>query len=236
MDDICYFTPIPLNQTAKGSFETKQRVILEAFAHISDESLLLTPFSVLSCALTTQFRLEPLTIKYDLLTVSSYMCASDSRSRSSEKKMQVILLHLPYLGSVDMLASITVKSCPMQAAVKGRLTDQEVIVELNNTRRESDWLKVEKRRVLDLVASVVAWCNREIASYNQGLSGFIEPLINARISRIQAEQHILQENQQMLLDLREPYIPPPISLPLPFESPSCPSSHDDRGDYWDDDD
>jgi hypothetical protein len=230
--DTYYFVPdLPrTHQGVQQFFETQRRALIAAIQQESDERLVMTSLPVYSSALVSKFRLEPLTIHYEQLSVSDSVqdASSSYGARCAQAKVQVVTLHLPFIGNTEVLKLVAGHAWSQQDVVQAHFAERELLVDIKNTRRDIDWMKSEKRRVLDVVALVVAWCNREVEEYNQSLVTPIEPLVAKRIARIQEERRLLQENREMLTALTEPYVPT-VTL-SPKEVVTVPPTNDD----WDD--
>jgi hypothetical protein len=185
--DTYYFTTEMhhAGQKVKEYFDEKHRAVRTVIAQEPDERLLMTSLPVYSSSLVARFRQEPLIIQYQQLSVSDFVGElSDSYTFSrSRPKTQVVVLHLPFLGSTEVLKLVTSPwAKQQQQGVHAQITERELEVHIANTRRDIDWLKSEKRRALDVLAEVVAWCNSSVEEYNQNLPALIEPLVMERIT------------------------------------------------------
>jgi hypothetical protein len=235
--DTYYFTTEMhhAGHKVKEYFDEKRQAVRTAIAKEPDERLLMTSLPVYSSSVVALFRQEPLIIQYQQLSVSDVVGElSDSFTLSHSRKIQVVILHLPYLGSAEVLKLVTNPwAKQQQQGVHATVTERELQVRIENTRRDIDWLKSEKRRELDVLAEVVAWCNSSVETYNQNLPALIEPLVTQRITHIQEERRVLKENRQMLDALTEPYVPKVTHSPKDVVSVSATPGEDSQD--WDND-
>ncbi|GCE12522.1 hypothetical protein [Tengunoibacter tsumagoiensis] len=234
--EIYSFAPgIPQrSQTVHLFFEKPYNEMRNTVDQTPEDRLATISISAYSSSLVSLFRVEPLTIYYEQLSVSDYHKAlSKNHIRyNSSSKLHVIVLHLPYSGSTGIVKAISLQPGQnQQGAIQIQFTEQELLLEIVNSKQDLDWVRSEKQRIFDIVSLMVAWCNREIDEYNQSLLSLSEKLVAYRQSQVQEKNRICQENNAFLAKLAEPYIPVTI-LPQKEAIPVPAASNDD--DWYDD--
>jgi len=147
--------------------------------------------------LIRRFSVSAPQLNFDKITVTDYEReASGSRYPgifpNSAYKVQVITFHIPYTGDATLL-----KYQPSQHylwSTEVSLENQNLCFEIANPERNTEQVKTEKQRAIDMMKDMLNTLVKDIEEYNQKLPGLISKAFKARKNR-------LMDNKKMLNDL-----------------------------------